>query len=116
MRRDEVVVNASWGLGESVVGGTVTPDALRLAHHGLQLRERRIADKRAMTIPAAGGTREVPVPGRLSRLPSVTDEQARAAAALALDLERRTGRPVDLEVAWAGPDLYLLQCRPITTL
>jgi pyruvate,water dikinase len=41
---------------------------------------------------------------------------ARAAAELAIALEHETGRPVDLEVAWAGPDLYLLQCRPITTL
>jgi phosphoenolpyruvate synthase/pyruvate phosphate dikinase len=114
--RDEVVVNASWGLGESIVGGTVTPDALRLAHDGLVLHERRLGDKRSMTIAVPGGTREVPVPGRMAHLPSVTDEQARAAAGLALDLERRTGGPVDLEVAWAGPDLFLLQCRPITTL
>jgi pyruvate,water dikinase len=114
--RDEVLVNASWGLGESIVGGTVTPDALRLAHDGLELRERRLGAKRVMTIAADRGTREVPVPGRMARLPAISDEQARAAAALALDLERRTGRPVDLEVAWAGPDLFLLQCRPITTL
>jgi phosphoenolpyruvate synthase/pyruvate phosphate dikinase len=35
---------------------------------------------------------------------------------LALDLERAMGRPVDVELAWAGADLFLLQCRPITTL
>jgi phosphoenolpyruvate synthase/pyruvate phosphate dikinase len=114
--RDEVLVNASWGLGESVVSGTVTPDALRLAHADLALRERVVAEKRTMTIAGPGGTREVGVPGRMARLPAVSEEQARAAAALALDLERRMGFPVDLEVAWAGPDLFLLQCRPITTL
>jgi len=114
--RDEVLVNASWGLGESVVSGTVTPDALRLAHGDLALRDRVVADKRTMTIAGPGGTRDVPVPGRMARLPAVSDEQARAAAALALDLEHRMGFPVDLEVAWAGSDLFLLQCRPITTL
>jgi pyruvate,water dikinase len=114
--RDEVLVNASWGLGESVVSGTVTPDALRLAHGDLALRDRVVADKRTMTIAGPGGTRDVPVPGRMARLPAVSDEQARAAAALALDLEHRMGFPVDLEVAWTGSDLFLLQCRPITTL
>jgi phosphoenolpyruvate synthase/pyruvate phosphate dikinase len=49
-------------------------------------------------------------------MPAIDAAQARAAAELAIALERETGRPVDLEVAWAGPDLFLLQCRPITTL
>ncbi|MDX6378967.1 MAG: pyruvate, water dikinase [Gaiellaceae bacterium] len=114
--RDEVVVNASFGLGESVVGGTVTPDTYVLAHAGLAVRERVVADKRRMTIAVPGGTREVPVPGRLGRMPSIDDAQARAAAQLAIALEREMALPVDLELAWAGPDLFLVQCRPITTL
>jgi pyruvate,water dikinase len=114
--RDVVVVNASIGLGESVVAGTVTPDALVVARDDLAIREHAVADKRRMTVAVPGGTREVPVPGRLARLPAIDAGQARAAAALAIALEREMGRPVDLEVAWAGADLFLLQCRPITTL
>jgi pyruvate,water dikinase len=52
----------------------------------------------------------------MARMPAIDDAQARAAAELALALEREMGRPVDLELAWAGADLFLLQCRPITTL
>jgi phosphoenolpyruvate synthase/pyruvate phosphate dikinase len=114
--RDEVVVNAAWGLGESVVSGTVTPDALVVGRDGFAVREHAVADKRCMTVAVPGGVREVPVPGRLARMPAVDDAQARAAAQLAIALEHETGRPVDLEVAWAGADLFLLQCRPITTL
>jgi pyruvate,water dikinase len=69
-----------------------------------------------MTVRVPGGSREVDVPAPLRRLPSISDAQARAAAALALDLERDLGFPVDLELAWTGDDLHLLQCRPITTL
>jgi phosphoenolpyruvate synthase/pyruvate phosphate dikinase len=114
--RDVVVVNASIGLGESVVAGTVTPDALVVARDDLAIREHAVADKRRMTVAVPGGTLEVPVPGRLARMPAIDAAQARAAGALAVDLEREMGWPVDLEVAWAGSDLFLLQCRPITTL
>ena len=112
----EVLVNASYGLGESIVGGTVTPDDFALARRSIAITRRTIADKRRMTVRAPGGSREVDVPAPLRRLPSISDEQARAAAALALDLERDLGFPVDLEVAWTGDDLHLLQARPITTL
>jgi pyruvate,water dikinase len=114
--RDEVVVNASLGLGESIVGGTVTPDTYVLARPGLELRERRLAEKRRMTVSAPGGSREVDVPGLLRRAPSLTDEQAREAAALAVELEASLGHPVDLELAWSRSRLHLLQARPITTL
>jgi pyruvate,water dikinase len=114
--RDEVVVNAAWGLGESVVAGTVTPDALVVGRDDLAIRAHTVADKRRMTVAVPGGSREVAVPGALARMPAIDAAQARAAADLAIALERETGRPVDLEVAWAGPDLFLLQCRPITTL
>jgi pyruvate,water dikinase len=114
--RGEVLVNAAFGLGESIVGGTVTPDAFSLTREGLAIARRTIADKRRMTVRAPGGSREVDVPAPLRRRASIDDDQAREAAALALALERELGRPVDLELAWAGRDLHLLQCRPITTL
>jgi pyruvate,water dikinase len=112
----EVLVNAAFGLGESIVGGTVTPDEFALARESLHVARRRLADKRRMTVRAPGGSREVDVPVPLRRLASISDEQARAAARLALELEHALGVPVDLEVAWTGADLHLLQCRPITTL
>jgi phosphoenolpyruvate synthase/pyruvate phosphate dikinase len=114
--RGEVLVNAALGLGESIVGGTVTPDEWVLDRPSLQVARRTIADKRRMTVRAPGGSREIDVPFPLRRLPSITDAQAHDAAALALRLEREVGLPVDLELAWAGHDLHLLQCRPITTL
>lgn len=114
--RAEVLVNAAFGLGESIVGGTVTPDEWALTRPTLAVARRVIADKRRMTVRAASGSREVDVPAPLRRLPSLTDAQARDAASLALELERELGFPVDLELAWAGDDLHLLQCRPITTL
>jgi len=111
-----VLVNAAFGLGESIVGGTVTPDEWALTRPSLHVTRRTIADKRRMTVRAPGGSREVDVPAPLRRMASISDEQAQDAAALALRLENELGFPVDLELAWTGSDLHLLQCRPITTL
>jgi pyruvate, water dikinase len=114
--RDEVVINASWGLGESIVGGTVTPDTYLVCKRDLAVADRRVADKRRMTVSVPGGTREVDVPRFLREQPVLDDGKAAAMARLAVDLEAAMGWPVDVECAFEGEQLYLLQCRPITTL
>jgi phosphoenolpyruvate synthase/pyruvate phosphate dikinase len=114
--RDEIIVTASWGLGESIVGGTVTPDTWAVRPHSLDLIATRPGLKRRMTIPSSTGTREVDVPRMLSEQLSLSREQVLAAAELAMQLEASMGWPVDIECAWSGGQLYLLQCRPITTL
>lgn len=113
---DEVVINAAWGLGESIVGGTTTPDTVIVDRPGLSVRERVVGEKRRMTVSVPGGTREVDVPALLRTRLAITDEQAVTAARLAVALEETAGHPVDIECAFAGGELYLLQARPITTL
>src|SRR5574341_1662111 len=95
--RDEVVINASWGLGESIVGGTVTPDTFIVRKSDLAVISRVIADKQHMTVSAPGGTREVDVPRFLRQQASLSDEQAREMAQLALTLETTMGYAVDVE-------------------
>jgi len=114
--RDEVMINASWGLGESIVGGTVTPDTFVVRKSDLAVINRTIADKGCMTVSVPGGTREVDVPRFLRQQAALADEQAVEMAQLALSLETTMGYPVDIECAYASGELYLLQCRPITTL
>jgi len=114
--RDEVVINAGWGLGESIVSGTVTPDTYVIRKSDLVVVSRAIAEKRRMTALAPAGTHEVPVPRRQQRVPSIDDSQVVELARLGMALESAMGWPVDIECAYRGRDLYLLQCRPITTL
>ncbi len=114
--RGEVVINASWGLGESIVGGTVTPDTMVVQKADGTIQQRIIADKGRMTILAANGVQEVAVPRPMRNVPAATDEQVLEMAHLAQKLEETMGWPVDLECAYADGHLYLLQCRPITTL
>ncbi|MCB9432217.1 MAG: PEP/pyruvate-binding domain-containing protein [Ardenticatenaceae bacterium] len=114
--RDEIMINASWGLGESIVGGTVTPDTFVVSKSDQTISSRIIADKQHMTVSVPGGTSEVDVPRFLRSQASLNDEQVLEMAQLALTLEQAMGYPVDIECAYAGGELYLLQCRPITTL
>ena len=114
--RAEIMINASWGLGESIVGGTVTPDTFIVRTSDLAITSRTIAEKQRMTVAASGGTHEVDVPRFLRSEVSLNDKQAVEMAKLALTLEETMEHPVDIECAYAGGELYLLQCRPITTL
>ena len=114
--RDEVMINASWGLGESIVGGTVTPDTYVVRKADMAIVSRQIAEKRQMTVMVPGGTREVAVPRFLRSQPTLRDDQAVEMARLGVTLEGRMGHPVDVECAVHAGQLYLLQCRPITTL
>lgn len=115
-RLDEIVINASYGLGESIVGGTTTPDTFVVRKDDLEIVSRTIGEKRMMTVPVPGGTREFETPALLRDLPSVTDGLIIELAALALRLENGAGVPVDIECAVHDNDVYLLQSRPITTL
>ena len=114
--RDQVVLTSTWGLGESLVGGTVSPDSYLVRKSDLAMELRHIATKRRMTVLVDGGTAEVDVAAGLQQQPAVGDSQVLDAVRLALELERTFGWPVDVECAWERTTLYLLQCRPITTL
>jgi pyruvate,water dikinase len=113
---NEVVINASWGLGESIVGGTVTPDTYIVGKMDMAVVSRRVSEKRRMTVSAECGTREVDVPRVLRAKAALDDDQIREMANLAIMLQSHHGWPVDIECAYHAGRLYLLQCRPITTL
>ena len=114
--RDEIVINASWGLGESIVGGTVTPDMIVVRKEDLAVLSHHVAEKRRMTVSVQGGTHEADVPKFLRTRAVLEEAQILEMAHLGLSLESRHGWPVDVECAFHDGRLYLLQCRPITTL
>ena len=114
--RDEVMINASWGLGESLVSGTVTPDTFVVRKSDLEITSQTIADKARMTVAVPGGTREVDVPRLLRSEVCLSKDQLIEVAQLVISLEATMEYPVDVECAYAGGKLYLVQCRPVTTL
>jgi pyruvate,water dikinase len=114
---DERLIEAAWGLGEAVVNGAVVPDRFRLAPDG-RVVDATPGDKDIKVWYGEGdGTVEVPVDPSLRQAPCLSADDLAALHALSERCMRVWGAHLDLE--WAlGQDgtMYLLQCRPITTL
>lgn len=115
-KRAELVINATWGLGESLVGGTVTPDSYTVRKADGVIIQQEIGEKASMTILTAQGVAEAPVPPAKQGRSSLTQQQIGEVAVLAQKLELEMGWPVDIECAYQQGKLFLLQCRPITGL
>ena len=112
---DEIVIEASWGLGESIVAGLVTPDRFRLSREGRVLERTPGTKDIEVRVLPEGGTREAEVPAELVRALCLGDKQLRELHALAMRCEKAFGGAQDLEWAFAGGTLYLLQRRAVTS-
>ena len=99
-----------------ILSPTATPDTFVVRKADLEITERTIGAKHLMTVPVPGGTRDFETPALMRGRPSVTDGQIIELAELALQLEASVGMPVDIECAVQAGEIFLLQCRPITTL
>lgn len=115
-KRDELVINAAWGLGEAVVSGAVTPDTLTVKKASGRVLRRETAEKSIMTVRAEQGTKEVPVPESKKKKAVLTAIQAAELARLGEKIEEDYRMPMDVEWALAGDRFYILQARPITAL
>jgi pyruvate,water dikinase len=123
---DVVLITSSYGLGESVVQGSVNPDEFYVYKRNLEsgrpavLRKSVGSKATRMVLDAAGvagkSTRVVDVPESERLRFSLTDEQAEELARYAVAIEKHYARPMDIEWALDGNDgrLYILQARPET--
>lgn len=114
--RSRIVLEASWGLGLSVVGGEVTPDRFIVNKIGLTLREQVVGDKRVQYLHGNGA---VEVPAEQQAEFCLREDEVLALAGLGKALERTHKAPQDIEFAIDsdlpdGENVLLLQCRPET--
>lgn len=114
--RDQLVINAAWGLGEAIVGGQVTPDTFVFERNSAALISQEISDKAVMTVRTPDGTREEPVPAERRQQPALTTSQAAELARLGVEIESLYGQPMDIEWALEQGRFFIVQARPITTL
>ena len=121
---NEIMIDASWGLGEAIVSGAVTPDEYIVEKDSLSIVEKHIADKKVMIIKkdSGVGTVEVNVEDYLGfdkvRTQCLSDEEIKELSRIGIAIEELYGSYQDIEWAFDKDTkkLYILQSRPITTL
>lgn len=113
--RRVVSIDASFGLGEALVSGIVSADLYQVKSD--QLIKKQIARKEiAIYAKPEGGTAQVEIPEDRQTTQALADEQAVRLADLGRAIEKHFGNPQDIEWGLVENTIFILQCRPITTL
>ncbi|MBI4087069.1 hypothetical protein HY416_03785 [Candidatus Kaiserbacteria bacterium] len=115
--RNQLIIEAGFGLGEAIVSGQITPDS-----YVVEKNPRRIIDvspstqSRALYRAANGGNewKDIAEPEASSQV--LTEERILELAGLILNIENHYGFPCDIEWAFEKGTFYIVQSRPITTL
>ncbi len=108
------LIEATWGLGEPVVGGRVTPDSIAVDTETGRILKQIVGDKQMMTVAGDDGTREIPVPPERRRSTALDAPAIEELTRLGRQVESLFGGPQDVEWAMAAGRIHLLQARPIT--
>ncbi|MEI6082703.1 MAG: PEP/pyruvate-binding domain-containing protein [Verrucomicrobiota bacterium] len=115
--KDEIVINAAWGLGESIVGGNVTPDNIVVDKPTLKIKAITVAEKTVMTATTETGTVETEVSATMRKARVLDDDAVARLAELGRRIEQHYGTAQDIEWAViAGGQFAMLQARPIRGL
>ena len=121
----EIMINASWGLGESVVSGAVSPDEYIVDKENLNIKDKHIAKKKIMIVrdPETGvGTVKVDTEDQLGEeyveKECLDDEKIKKLAEIGIKIEDHYNAPQDIEWAYDTDtdELQIVQSRPVTTL
>ena len=111
------LIEGSWGLGEAVVSGDVTPDNYVVDKSNDEVVSVTISDKKLMYVKDEDGTSvrvDVPEDKRNERV--LSDEELVELTEMGKRIQAHYGEPMDTEWAFERGNLFLLQARPITTL
>ncbi len=115
-RSDRMLIEASWGLGEAIASGIVTPDRFECDRASGEVLQRSVSDKTKEVRLGQHGSEVRDVRPEDRHVPSVSDAEVRLLADVGIRVERHFGRPQDIEWAIEGDSVFLLQSRPVTTV
>jgi pyruvate,water dikinase len=111
---DEILIDATWGLGEAIIAARWKPDHFAVNKTNLDIRERETGDKNVMEIVAhQGGLETVIVPPEQHAATSIDDRQIASLAEIGKRVETHFKQAQDIEWCRIGDRIILLQTRPL---
>jgi pyruvate,water dikinase len=117
-KKDQIMINSTWGLGETIANNSVIPDMIILEKNRFKILRTTLGKKEKTSIKSPIGSHTVMVdtdPKLRAKL-SLNENQLRGLHELGLRLENALNSPQDIEWAIEDDTIYVLQSRPITTL
>lgn len=115
--RNQMVIEAGYGLGEAIVGGMITPDTYVVDKKNRTIIDTNIGRQEVMIIKSSSGTKTVPIAKPRQSKQKLSDKQIIALSKICCGIEKHYNYPQDIEWAMDGSNkLYVIQSRPITTL
>lgn len=112
-----LVIEAGFGLGESVVLGSITPDRYVVDKKEFRIISREINEQKWQILSdSKGGDKHVAVPKTKQKAQKISDDKILKLAKIGLEIEKHYGKPQDTEWAIENEKIYFVQSRPITTL
>ena len=114
--KNQMVIEAGWGLGEAIVGGKITPDTYVISKKDWIILDTNINQQKMMIVGSKAGVKEVVVSKSKQSKQKLSGKQIIQLAKLCQKIENHYGFPVDIEWAIEKDKIYITQSRPITTL
>ncbi|MBU1178027.1 hypothetical protein KJ903_02305 [Patescibacteria group bacterium] len=115
---NQMIIEAGWGLGESIVLGKITPDSYVVAKDEEKIVDSNVSEQTMMITRRqdGGGVEETSVPADRQNKQKLAEAEIIKLARTVKKIEKHYGSPQDIEWAYAQGKLYVVQARPITTL
>jgi pyruvate,water dikinase len=116
--KNQMIIEAGYGLGESIVSGQITPDSYIVDKKDLSILDINVAEQKKMLVRkgAAGNNAWKEIPRAKQEAQALTGKQLTQLAKICLRIEKHYKKPQDIEWALARGRFYITQSRPITTL
>jgi pyruvate,water dikinase len=114
--KNQMVIEAGWGLGEAIVGGMITPDTYVLSKKQMVIEDKNISEQEMMIRRGKGGVKKSIVSDAKKDKQKMKDVDILKLAKICLSIEKHYKKPQDIEWAMEKGKIYIVQSRPITTL
>jgi pyruvate,water dikinase len=116
--KNQLIIEAGWGLGEAIVGGHITPDSYVVDKRNWKIIDINVSQQEKMITRKKSGTGNmwIKVPKKMQNKQKLDNKQIIELAKLCTQIEKHYKFPCDIEWAFEKGNFYIVQSRPITTL